>query len=123
AEHDFWMSRTRRGFSDVSDAMRQRMPPARHPIVRRAADGRPALYIGGHASHIVGMPVEEGRALLAELLRHATEPHYVYSHPWRPGDLVIWDNRCTLHRAAPFDDLRYRRDLRRTTVNEHGPER
>jgi alpha-ketoglutarate-dependent 2,4-dichlorophenoxyacetate dioxygenase len=123
AEHYLWHSRERGGFTGVTDEMRRRMPPVHHPIVRTAADGRPTLYIGAHASHIAGWPVDEGRALLHDLLTIAADLKYVYSHPWRDGDLVIWDDRCTLHRAGPFDDLSYVRDLRRTTINEYGPER
>src|SRR5690606_3865237 len=108
--------------TQVTEEQRRLMPPVRHPLVRTAADGRKALYLGGHASHIVGWPLEEGRALLDELYALATQPKYVYAHHWRDGDLLIWDNRCTMHRAGTFDDLSYVRDLRRTTVNEHGPE-
>ena len=123
AEHYLWHSRERGGYTEVTDEMKRLMPPVRHPVVRVAADGRRTLYIGGHASHIVGWPVEEGRALLQELATIAAEPRYIYSHEWRDGDLVIWDNRCTLHRVTSFDDLHHRRDMRRTTINEHGPER
>lgn len=121
-EHSLWHSRERGGFDDVSDEMRRLMPPARHRLVRIMPDGVPALYIGAHASHVVGWPLDAGRALLAELYRFATQDKYIYSHQWCSGDLVIWDNRCTMHRAGRFDDLRYERDLRRTTVNEHGPD-
>ena len=62
------------------------------------------------------MPLEEGRALLAELTQHATQPRYCWRHRWQVGDLLIWDNRCTMHRATPFDDFAEKRDLRRTTV-------
>jgi alpha-ketoglutarate-dependent 2,4-dichlorophenoxyacetate dioxygenase len=123
AEHSLWHSRERGGFTAVTDEMRQLMPPVHHPVVRAAADGRRTLYIGAHASHVVGWPLDDGRALLGELLADATRRRYVYVHPWRAGDLVIWDNRCTLHRAGPADDQSHPRDLRRTTINEHGPER
>ena len=123
AEHNLWHSRERGGFTAVTDEMKRLMPPVRHPVVRTAADGRRTLYIGAHASHIVGWPIDEGRALLQELATLAAEPRFVYAHQWRDGDLVIWDNRCTMHRAAAVDDLRHPRDLRRTTINEHGPER
>ena len=122
AEHCLWHSRSKAGLKEITDEQRRLMPPVRHPVVRMMPDGRKALFIGAHASHIVGWPADEGQALLDELYRFATQPKYVYSHNWRVGDLVIWDNRCTLHRAASFDDLKYRRDLRRTTINEHGPE-
>jgi alpha-ketoglutarate-dependent 2,4-dichlorophenoxyacetate dioxygenase len=123
AEHYLWHSRERGGFTAVTDEMRRLMPPVRHPIVRTAADGRPTLFIGAHASHIVGWPLDDGEALLEELLTIASQPRYVYAHRWRDGDLVIWDDRCTLHRVTSFDDLRHRRDMRRTTINEYGPER
>jgi alpha-ketoglutarate-dependent 2,4-dichlorophenoxyacetate dioxygenase len=123
AEHYLWHSRERGGFTAVTDEMRRLMPPVRHPIVRTAADGRPTLYIGAHASHVVGWPLDEGQALLEELLTIASQSRYVYAHRWRDGDLVIWDDRCTLHRVTSFDDLRHRRDMRRTTINEYGPER
>lgn len=122
AEHNLWYSRGKAGL-EITDEMRRMMPPVRHPLVRTGEDGRKALYIGSHASHIVGWPEDEGRALLDELYAFATQPKYVYSHAWRTGDLLIWDNRCTLHRAGEFDDLKYKRDLRRTTINEYGPER
>jgi alpha-ketoglutarate-dependent 2,4-dichlorophenoxyacetate dioxygenase len=123
AEHCLWHSRGRAGFSNVSEEMRRLFPPARHKLVRVMPNGRRALYIGAHASHIVELPRSEGEALLQELYHRAAQPQYIYSHVWRPGDLLIWDNRCTLHRAGGgYDDLRQVRDLRRTTVNECGPE-
>lgn len=124
AEHFLYNDWSRGGLIEVSDEMRRRMPPVQHKLVREMPYGRRALYIGAHASHIVGLAVDEGRALLQELYAFATQEKYVYAHEWREGDLVIWDNRCTMHRAAPFDDsLTQVRDLRRTTINEHGPER
>ena len=74
------------------------------------------LYIASHATHIIGMPLAEGQALLAELIEFATQPRFVYSHTWRLGDLVIWDNRATMHRATPFEATGYPRDMRRTTI-------
>ena len=123
AEHYLWYSRGKAGLREITDEMRRMMPPVQHPLVRITENGRKALYIGAHASRIVGWPDDEGRALLDELYAFATQPKYVYSHRWQPGDLVIWDNRSTLHRAGSFDDLKHRRDLRRTTINEHGAER
>ena len=87
-----------------------------------SANGRKALYIGKHASHIVGMDEKESEILLAELMEFATESRFIYSHKWRPGDLLIWDNRCTLHRGTSFNRFVDRRDLRRATINESGPE-
>lgn len=124
AEHFLYNEWSRGGFIEVTEEMRRRMPPVRHPLVRELPYGRRALYIGAHASHIVGWPVDQGRALLQELYGFATQEKYIYSHRWQQGDLVIWDNRSTMHRAAPFDDaMTHVRDLRRTTINESGPER
>jgi alpha-ketoglutarate-dependent taurine dioxygenase len=93
-------------------------PPVDHPLVRTHPEtGRKALYLGNHASHVLGMPELEGRALLDELLEHTTRPHFVYAHRWRTGDLVIWDNRCLLHRAvANYEIARDRRVLHRSVV-------
>jgi alpha-ketoglutarate-dependent 2,4-dichlorophenoxyacetate dioxygenase len=122
AEHNVWRSRQRAGFPEA-DTLKGAIPPAVHPLVRKSASGRDALYIGAHADHIVGLPIEEGRRLLDELLDFASQPRFRYRHRWVKGDLVIWDNRCTLHRAGAFDYLRHKRDLRRTTINEYGEER
>jgi alpha-ketoglutarate-dependent 2,4-dichlorophenoxyacetate dioxygenase len=121
-EHNVWRSREKAGFADV-DKMRGSIAPAIHPLVRTSASGRKALYIGSHADHVIGMELEEGRALLEQLVELATTPDRIYAHQWRQGDIVIWDNRCTMHRATAFDYENHKRDLRRTTINEHGPER
>jgi alpha-ketoglutarate-dependent 2,4-dichlorophenoxyacetate dioxygenase len=118
AVHDFSWSRDqiRPGF--FTEKERAEYPPVRHPLVRtNPVNGRKALFLGAHASHIVGMPVEEGRALLKELLEHVTQPEFRYRHAWQEGDLVIWDNRCVLHRATPFDTTRHKRFMQRTTVS------
>jgi alpha-ketoglutarate-dependent 2,4-dichlorophenoxyacetate dioxygenase len=123
AEHYFWKTRGRAGFGVITDDMRRAMPPVTHPVVRIIAEsGRRALYIGNHATHIVGWPREEGERFLDELNGFATQSQFIYTHQWLPGDLVIWDNRCTIHRATPYDVFKYKRDLRRTTINEYGPE-
>ncbi len=88
-----------------------------HPLVRtNPVNGRKNFYTGAHAQEIIGMPLEAGRALLDELTEFCTQPQFVYSHPWRQHDLVIWDNRCALHRATTFDKTKYRRNMHRTTV-------
>jgi len=92
-------------------------PPKVNPLVRVAADGRPTLYLASHASHIEGWPVAEGRMLLLDLIEHATQTQFVYTHKWKVGDFVIWDNRCTLHRARRTNPNE-RRDLRRTTIRD-----
>lgn len=94
-----------------------------HPLIRaNPVNGRKALYVGAHAQEIVGMPPGEGRKLLDELTAFCTQPKYVYSHHWRDGDAVMWDNRCTLHRATTFDKTRYRRKLHRTTIAGKAPD-
>lgn len=98
------------------------LPPVRQALVRiDPVNGRQALYLGSHASYIEGLPVEEGRALLRDLLAFATQPEFVYRHTWRVGDLVMWDNRAVLHRGRPWDTSRYRRVMHRTTVAGDGP--
>ena len=93
-----------------------------HPVIRaNPVNGRKALYVGAHAQEIVGMPPEEGARLLEELTAFVTQQQFVYSHPWRDGDAVMWDNRCTMHRGRPFDDQRYARDMRRATVSDVAP--
>jgi alpha-ketoglutarate-dependent taurine dioxygenase len=98
-------------------------PPVDHPLVRTHPDtGHKALYLGNHSSHILGMPEAEGAALLAELLEHATQRQFVYTQRWRKGDLVMWDNRCLLHRAvANYDMGKYRRVLHRSVVRGTAP--
>jgi alpha-ketoglutarate-dependent 2,4-dichlorophenoxyacetate dioxygenase len=118
AVHDFSWSRdqVRPGF--FTEKERAEYPPVRHPLVRRnPVNGREALFLGAHASHIVGLSVEDGRALLKELLEHVTQPQFCYRHEWQEGDLIIWDNRCVLHRATPFDTTRHKRLMQRTTVS------
>jgi alpha-ketoglutarate-dependent 2,4-dichlorophenoxyacetate dioxygenase len=98
------------------------VPPVRQALVRaNPANGRKAFYVGSHACEIVGMPTAEARALLRELREAATRPELVYSHRWEVGDLVMWDNRCMLHRGRPWDESRYRRVMHRTTVAGEGP--
>jgi alpha-ketoglutarate-dependent 2,4-dichlorophenoxyacetate dioxygenase len=122
AEHYFWKTRSRTGFV-VTEEMERAMPPVAQPLVRVVPEsGRSALYIGAHATHLLGWPRQEGEALLAELNAFATEPRFVYRHRWSAGDLVIWDNRCTLHAATEYERQRDKRDMRRSTINEHGPE-
>jgi alpha-ketoglutarate-dependent 2,4-dichlorophenoxyacetate dioxygenase len=117
AEHSLWHSRSKFGGYVPTEEERKNYPWARHKLVRRhLGSGRNALYIAAHASHIIGMPVEEGQALLQDLIAFATQPQFVYSHKWQVGDLVIWDNRCTMHRATPYEVTGHVRDLRRTTI-------
>jgi alpha-ketoglutarate-dependent 2,4-dichlorophenoxyacetate dioxygenase len=114
--HSIAHSRQTLGF-EFSDAEQDALKGAVHPLVRTIPrSNRRALYLASHASRILGWPVPEGRLLLHELIEHATRPEFVYRHRWRVGDLVIWDNRATMHRARRFDDAKYRRELRRVTT-------
>src|SRR6516162_1936898 len=120
AEHDITWSRGQIGFTEFAPGEREKYPPSRQRLVRRhPGSGRKTVYLSAHASHIVGWPVADGRILLYDLNLHATRPEFVYSHQWRVGDLVIWDNRCTMHRGRPHDD-RFPRDLRRATTLDIG---
>ncbi len=113
--HSIAYSRHVLGF-DFTDEEKEKLKGAVHPLVRTIpGSGRRALYLASHASSVIDMPVPEGRLLLRDLIEHATRPHLTYRHIWRPHDFVIWDNRCTMHRARPFDDKTHRRELRRTT--------
>jgi alpha-ketoglutarate-dependent 2,4-dichlorophenoxyacetate dioxygenase len=117
-EHSIFRSRSQIGFADFNDEIFKQLPPVPQALVRHHLySGRTSLYLASHASHIVGWPVEEGRALIEELIAFATEPQFVYPHRWTVGDLVIWDNRCTMHRGRPYDDTQ-RRVLHRTTVSD-----
>jgi alpha-ketoglutarate-dependent 2,4-dichlorophenoxyacetate dioxygenase len=116
AEHDVFWSRAQIGFTEFPSGEREQYPPSPQRLVRRLpSTGRKTLYLSAHASHIVGWPVADGRLLLLDLNAHATRSRFVYSHAWRVGDLVIWDNRCTMHRGRPHDETQPR-DLRRATT-------
>jgi alpha-ketoglutarate-dependent 2,4-dichlorophenoxyacetate dioxygenase len=118
AVHDFAWSRdqVRPGF--FTEEERAVYPLVRHPIVRaNPVNGRTSVFVGAHASYVEGLPLDEGRALLRELLEHVTQPQFRYRHEWTQGDLVIWDNRCVLHRATPYDSTRHQRLLQRTTIS------
>ncbi len=118
AEHSLMHSRAMLGFTDFSPEERAALPAAVHPLVSvNPRTGRKSVYIASHASHVLGMPVAEGRLLLADLTEAATRPDLVYRHEWKVGDLVIWDNRCTLHRGLAFDES-FPRDLRRVTTSD-----
>lgn len=123
AEHFALHSRFMLGDEGYSEAQRSAIAPVTWPVVRtHPGSGRKHLFIGAHARAIKGMTVPEGRMLLWDLLEHATQPAFRYSHEWAPGDLLIWDNRCTLHRGRPFD-LGEPRELRRsTTLDDKAPE-
>lgn len=118
AEHSAFHSRIQLGDQQYTPEDLAKYPTVEWPVVRtHPGSRRKTLFIGAHATHVVGWPVPEGRLLLAELLEHATQRRFVYRHTWRPGDLVIWDNRAVLHRGRRYD-LSLRRELRRSTVED-----
>lgn len=122
AEHSIWRSREQLGVVKYSAEELASLPPAPQRVVRtHPGSHRKTLYIASHASHILGRPVADGRLLLMDLIEHATQSRFTYSHAWKQGDLVIWDNRCTMHRGMEFDDQRYKRDMRRATVSDVAP--
>ena len=119
--HSIAYSRQTLGF-EFSPEEAGRLEGAVHPLVRVIPRSRRrSLYLASHASRIVDWPLPEGRLLLRDLTEHATQPQFVYRHRWAVGDLVIWDNRATMHRARPFDDMTHRRELRRVTTLDIEP--
>jgi alpha-ketoglutarate-dependent 2,4-dichlorophenoxyacetate dioxygenase len=120
-EHSQLFSRQQLGFTDFTEEERARFAPVRQCLVRtHPVTGRRSLYLSSHAGGIVGWPVPEARAFLRDLVEIATQRQFVYSHRWRVGDLVMWDNRQTMHRARPFP-AHEPRDVRRTTLVGDGP--
>ena len=114
--HSIVYSRHTMGF-DFSVEEKAKLPGATHPLTRMiSGSDRKALYLASHADYVVEWPVPEGRLLLKDLMEHATRPQFVHYHEWTLGDLVIWDNRTTMHRARPFDDTFYKRELTRVTT-------
>jgi len=119
AEHWIVTSRQRSGFSEFNEDERKRLPPVPQMLVRTIPQNkRKSLYVASHAGRIFGMPDDEGRALIDRLIDHVTQRQFVYTHRWRPNELVMWDNRCTMHRGTDYDDLRWVRDMRRVTVSD-----
>ncbi len=119
AEHAIEFSRRRTGFADFDPDETKRLPSVPQLLVRTIPQsGRKSLYVASHIGRIKGMGAEEGEALVQKLLAHVTQRQFVHLHRWRPNDLVMWDNRCTLHRGTDFDDMRFVRDMRRVTVSD-----
>ena len=122
AVHHYAYSRRNTGIQLTNEEEDRRFPPVPQAMVRsNPVNGRKALYVGSHASHIRDMPEESGRALLAELLEFATQEAFTYLHHWHVGDLVMYDNRAALHRARPYAITEHARILHRTTVAGEGP--
>jgi len=122
AIHHYAYSRRNGGYALTNEAEDKRFPPVPQAMIRaNPVNGRKALYVGSHASHIRGMPEDEGRALLKELLDFATQDQFTYLHHWKVGDLVMYDNRAAVHRARPYKITEHPRILHRTTVMGEGP--
>ena len=123
AIHNFTFSRKRRHGEDPLTAKQSaEVPPVAHPIVRTHPEtGRKAIFLGDHAESIEGMDYDEGRALIEELNVLTTPPENTYSHTWQPRECMVWDNRCTLHRATGFDEARFKRVMRRCTISGDRP--
>jgi len=115
-EHSLIYSRELLGFDDLTQDERATMHPVRQSLLRtHPGTRRKSLYLASHIGTIIGWPVPEARALIRDLTEHATQPQFVYAHKWQPFDLVMWDNRCTMHRVRRYDNAQPR-DMRRTTV-------
>ena len=115
--NSLWWSRKLAG-ADIADEEIEERFRARHPLVHTHASGRKALFIAAHTMDVEGMDKAEGRALIRQLIEHATQPQYVFSVKWNVGDMVIWDNLCSMHRGGEYDYSAEKRDMRRTTVRE-----
>ena len=121
-EHSIAFSRAELGFDAFPEEHQAKLRPVRHRLVTtHPGSGRKVLYLSAHIGGIVGWPVPEARAFIRDLMEHATQPHFVYAHSWRVGDLVMWDNRATMHRVRRYADTETIRDLRRTTTRCEGP--
>jgi alpha-ketoglutarate-dependent 2,4-dichlorophenoxyacetate dioxygenase len=121
-EHSLIFSRGQLGFTDFTPEEWVKFAPVRQRLVRtNPATGRKSLFLSSHIGGIVGWPMPEARAFIRDLVEHATQRQFVYVHVWRPFDLVMWDNRATMHRARRYSETSEVRDLRRTTLEDDGP--
>ncbi|MFO0293139.1 MAG: TauD/TfdA dioxygenase family protein [Rhodospirillales bacterium] len=120
--HDLHVSRLKAGYPGMTEAQRRQAPPVEHPLVRvHTPTGRLALYLGSHGQEFVGLPEYESRGLFERIMNHCTEPRFVYEHVWQPGDLVMWDNRATVHRGTEYDPAVEPRVVRRTVLKGEAP--
>ena len=120
--HSLMYSRSQLGFGEFTDDEKAKFAPVRQVLVRaHPVTGRKSLFLASHIGVIEGWPIPEARAFIRDLIEHATQRPFVYAHKWRQHDLVMWDNRQTMHRVRRFDDTRYVRDVRRTTVAGDAP--
>jgi alpha-ketoglutarate-dependent 2,4-dichlorophenoxyacetate dioxygenase len=121
-EHSLIFSRAQLGFEAFTEAEQARCAPVPQRLVRRhAGSGRLSLYLSAHIGRVRGWPTPEAMALIRELTEFATQREFVYSHSWTVNDLVVWDNRCTMHRGRSYEDKLYPRDMRRVTLTDSGP--
>ena len=121
-EHSLIFSRAQLGFDEFTPEETARCAPVPQRLVRRhPGSGRLSLYLSAHIGRIQGWPRPEAMALIRELTEFATQREFVYSHSWTVGDLVVWDNRCTMHRGRPYEDKTYPRDMRRVTLKDSAP--
>ncbi|MCZ6644618.1 MAG: TauD/TfdA family dioxygenase [SAR324 cluster bacterium] len=117
AEHSIFTSRAQVGMTEFEEEELKDFPPVPQMVVRTIPEnGRKSLYVPSHAGRIFDMPEAEGLALIDQLMEHATQRQFVFTHRWRENDLVMWDNRCTLHRGTGYDDTRWKRIMQRATV-------
>ncbi len=121
-DHSLLYSRALLGFTGFNEEERRQFAPVSQRLVRRhAGSGRLCLFLSAHIGAIHGWPVPEAMAFIRDLAEHSTQREFVYRHHWRVHDLVVWDNRCTMHRGRPYDDRQYRRDMRRVTLSDTAP--
>ncbi len=119
AHHSLMYSRAKLGFFEFTESERKAFAPVRRPLVRTIPEnGRDSLYIASQIGRIEGMDDGQAGELLKQLIAHATDRQFVYTHRWRVGDLVMWDNRCTMHRGTEYDDTRWPRDMQRATTSD-----
>ncbi len=120
--HSLLYSRAQLGFYGFNEEEKKQFAPVPQRLVRRhAGSGRLSLYLSAHIGRIEGWEVPEALALIRDLVEHATQREFVYRHEWRVHDLVMWDNRCTMHRGRAYDDTKYPRDMRRVTLQDSAP--
>jgi alpha-ketoglutarate-dependent 2,4-dichlorophenoxyacetate dioxygenase len=116
-EHSIAFSRDVLGFNDYGEGNADKIRPVRHRLVRtHPGTRRKSLYLSAHIGTIVGWPIPEARAFIRDLTEHATQPRFTHAHQWQVNDLVMWDNRTTMHRARAYRDMEEVRDLRRTSI-------
>jgi alpha-ketoglutarate-dependent 2,4-dichlorophenoxyacetate dioxygenase len=121
-EHSLIYSRAQMGFEAYTEEERRQFAPVRQRLVRwHPGSGRHSVYLSSHIGQVLGLPRPEAMMLIRNLMEFATQRPFVYAHHWRQWDLVMWDNRTTMHRARPFDDHAHPRDLRRVTIMDVAP--